>query len=48
MFSLFNNPEQLIKEDTPNQLSLAGFHKMKIWGLISLVLAAATDSGMDS
>lgn len=42
MFSLFSNPEQLIKEDTPNQLILAGFHKMKIWGLISLVLAIIT------
>lgn len=42
MFSPSNNPEQLIKEDTPNQLILAGFHKMKIWGLLSLILAVIT------
>lgn len=39
MFGLFINPDQLIKEDTPSRLVLAGLNRLKLWGAISLILA---------
>jgi hypothetical protein len=39
------HPDQLIKEDTPNQLVLAPLHKFRVWGGISLILALVSVLG---
>lgn len=45
MLKLFPNPDKLIKLDTQQQLTLAMPHLFKVWGILSLALAAVSVGG---